>query len=163
MLWRALHDASRAVVFALFAASAIGLAVPHGMVWAAVPPGVWLMDGRVAVQVFNCSDLLCGRIVWLEIPRNLAGELDRDKNNPDPALRQRPLCGLTILWNLHPAGPDRWEGGWFYDPDNGETYRVSAELASADRIVARIYLGIPLFGRTKVLFRVSHGTSEGWC
>src|ERR1700751_3976021 len=23
---------------------------------------------------------------------------DDDKKNPEPALRQRPLCGLTILW-----------------------------------------------------------------
>jgi uncharacterized protein (DUF2147 family) len=89
--------------------------------------------------------------------------LNRDKKNPNPALRDRELCGLTILWGLHPAGPDRWEGGGFYNPDDGETYNVSAQLKSADMIIARIYSGLPLFGRTKTLVRVPHGTSDGWC
>jgi hypothetical protein len=30
-------------------------------------------------------------------------------------------------------------------------------------IVARIYLGIALFGESKILHRVPHGTSDGWC
>jgi hypothetical protein len=56
---------------------------------------------------------LCGRILWLETPRDPQGRLDRYKNNPDPALRQHRLCGLTIFWGLHSIGPDRWEDGWF--------------------------------------------------
>ena len=47
-----------------------------------------------------------------------------DKKNPDPALRQRPLCGLTIFWALRPAGPDRWTDGGFYNPDDGQTYSI---------------------------------------
>lgn len=139
------------------------LAVPRTMAWAAAPEGVWLMDSRAALQIFDCSSLLCGRILWLLIPRNAQGELDRDKNNPNPALRQRRLCGLTVLWGLRPAGQDRWKGGWFYNPDDGRTYDVLARLKSADVLIARIYLGIPSFGKTKTLLRVPHGTSEGWC
>jgi uncharacterized protein (DUF2147 family) len=104
-----------------------------------------------------------GEILWLQIPRDPQGQLDRDKNNPDPALQQRRLCGLTILWDLRPTGPQRWGGGWFYNPENGKTYNVSAQLKSADVLIARIYLGIPLFGKTKILIRVPHGTSKGWC
>ena len=104
-----------------------------------------------------------GGFFGCRIPRDPQGELDRDKNNPDPALRQRPLCGLTILWDLRPAGPERWQGGWFYNPDDGKTYSVSAQLKSADLLIARIYRGIPLFGETKTLTRVPHGTSKGWC
>jgi uncharacterized protein (DUF2147 family) len=139
------------------------LAFSHATAWAAVPQGVWLMDARVAVQIYSCAGLLCGRLLWLQIPRDPQGQLDRDKNNPNPALRQRRLCGLTILWDLRPAGPQRWGGGWFYNPENGKTYNVSAQLTSADVLVARIYRGIPLFGETKILARVPHGTSEGWC
>jgi uncharacterized protein (DUF2147 family) len=148
---------------ALFVAAIAFLALSRTLVWAAVPQGVWLIDSKVAVQIFDCSNLLCGRILWLQTPRDPQGQLDRDKNNPDPALRQRRLCGLTIFWGLHPEGSDRWGGGRFYNPDDGKTYNVSAELRSADLIVARIYLGIPLFGQTKFLHRVAHGTSEGWC
>jgi hypothetical protein len=86
-----------------------------------------------------------------------------DKNNPNPALRNRRLCGLTILWNLQPDAFDRWNDGWFYNSDNGSTYRVAAQLKSNDERVARIYVGVSLFGKTKVLARVPHGTSAGWC
>ena len=58
---------------------------------AGVPQGVWLIDNEVAVQIFDCGKLLCGRILWLLVPRNPEGQLVRDKKNPQPALRQRPL------------------------------------------------------------------------
>jgi uncharacterized protein (DUF2147 family) len=130
---------------------------------AAILESVWLMDGKVAVQIFDCNGLLCGRILWLQTPRDPQGILDRDKHNPDPALRQRGLCGLTVLWNLHPDGPNRWKDGWFYNPDDGKTYQVTAELTSDDLITARIYTLLPILGQTKVLHRVLHGTSDGWC
>ena len=148
---------------ALLLAALLVLAPPRTTASAGVPDGVWLIDGRAAVQIFGCGGLLCGRILWLRVPRDPQGRLNLDRNNPDPALRQRRLCGLTILWGLRIAGPDRWDGGWFYNPDDGRTYRVSAELKSADLIVARIYLGVPLFGETRTLTRVPHGTSDGWC
>jgi len=128
-----------------------------------VPEGVWLLEDKAAVDIFDCGGLMCGRIVWLQVPRNLLGQLDRDFRNPDPALRGRELCGQTILWGLHPNGPDRWKDGWFYNPDDGVTYRFSAQLKSADVMAARIYQLIPLFGQTKRLVRVAQAVSEGWC
>ncbi len=154
------HGARRAV---LLLAALFVLAVPRTMALAAVPEDVWLIDGRAAVQTFDCGGLLCGRILWLLVSRDPHGQPSRDRNNPDPALRGRALCGLTTFWNLHATGSDRWSGGWFYNPDDGKTYNVSAELRSADLLVARVYLGIPLFGQTKNLVRVPHGTSDGWC
>ena len=139
------------------------VSVPRTLASVGIPQGVWLIDNEVAVQIFDCSNLLCGRIVWLSIPRDPQGRLVLDKKNPDPALRQRPLCGLTIFWGLRPAGPDRWTDGWFYNPDDGVTYNISGELKSADTIEARIYLGDPIQGQTKMLYRVPHGTSNGWC
>ncbi len=138
-------------------------AVPRVGVAAGVPTGVWLIHAKVAVQIFACGGLLCGRIVWLQHPRDQAGQLVRDLENPDPALRQRPLCGQTILWGLQPADIDHWENGWLYNPDDGKTYRVRAELRSADSVVARIYLGAPFFGETWTLLRVPRLSSEGWC
>jgi uncharacterized protein (DUF2147 family) len=129
----------------------------------AVPDRVWLMDGRVAVQVFECEGLMCGRIVWLVRPRDAQGDLDRDGKNPLPSLRQRKLCGLTILWGLRPTGSGNWVDGWFYNPEDGKSYRVKANLKSDDVLVARIYAGLPIFGKTKTLARAPHGVSEGWC
>jgi uncharacterized protein (DUF2147 family) len=138
-------------------------ALPRTAAWANIPQGEWLIEGRVVVQIFDCGANMCGRILWLKVPRDPQGRLDQDKKNPNPALRNRRLCGLTILWNLQPDGPDRWKDGWFYNPDDGKTYRVMAQRKSTDEIVARIYVGVPPFGKTKVLTRVPHGTSAGWC
>ena len=148
-----------AVLLAMF----VCLGAPRARGAAAIPQGVWLIDGKAAVQIFACAGLMCGRIVWLHVPRNELGQLDRDKYNPNPALRQRELCGVTMLWNLHPDGPNRWKDGWFYNPDDGKTYRVSARLKSDDVIVARIYVVVPLLGKNKTLVRVPHGITDGWC
>ena len=138
-------------------------AAPDAMSQPAVPQGVWLMDGKVAVQIFECEGLMCGRIVWLLVPRDLEGVLNVDRKNPVPALRRRKLCGLTILWGLRPTDSNRWVDGWFYNPDDGKAYSVTAQLKSDDVIVARAYVGFPIFGQTKTLTRVPHGVSEGWC
>ncbi|WP_269214160.1 DUF2147 domain-containing protein [Acidiphilium cryptum] len=71
------------------------------------------------MQIFDCGNKMCGRILWLLVPRKPEGQLQRDKKNPDAALRSRPLCGLTILWNLRSTGPASWGDGWFYNPDGG--------------------------------------------
>ena len=143
---------------ALLSCQAPGAAIAAGM-----PEGVWLVEPDSALQIFDCSGLLCGKIVWLRNVRDPSGDTQRDKENPDPALRQRLLCGLTVLWALRPSGDDEWKGGWFYNPDTGKTYRATARLSSSDTMVARIYVGIPLFGETRILRRVPHLSSEGWC
>jgi len=167
---RSLHQLGGAVLVA----AAIGLAaVPRAKAQAPtqtessaqpnIPQGVWLLEGKAAVHIFDCEGLLCGRIVWMKVPRNPEGQLNRDKRNPNLAVRARELCGQTIIWGVRPDGPGRWKGGWFYNPDDGGTYRFRAELKSADVMVARIYSGIPLFGKTKTLTRISQDTSAGWC
>jgi uncharacterized protein (DUF2147 family) len=128
-----------------------------------VPDGTWLLANRVAVQIFECSGLLCGRIVWLLRPRTPTGQPDVDHRNPDITLRQRPLCGLTIIWGLQPDGAEHWSGGWLYDPADGNTYDVTAELTAPDRISARVYRGVPLFGRTEILVRDPQLSFDGRC
>src|SRR5689334_25196067 len=97
-----------------------------------VPDGTWLLANRVAVEVFECSGQVCGRIVWLVRPRTPEGRPDVDRLNPDPGLRQRPLCGLTIIWGLQPEGPGRWSNGSLYDPQDGNTYDITAERTAPD-------------------------------
>lgn len=150
-----------------FIASCIGwfgLAAQTSMAYAATPSsGVWLMGTTVAIQTFDCGEMLCGRVIWLKVPLNPQGLLKRDALNPDPALRERQICGPTIIWNLRPAGGGRWEEGWFYNADDGRTYRLAMEQQSQDVMVARAYLGLPLFGQTRVLTRILLGTTAGWC
>lgn len=153
MLWRA------ALLLAVFAC----LAPPRDLAAQPLSAGVWLIDGEAAVEVFPCDGRLCGRILWLLAPRDPQNQLKKDSNNPDPALRERVLCGLTVFWGLQPTASDRWSGGGFYNPNDGKTYNISAHRKSVDVIEARIYDGIPLIGRTKTLVRLPQGSLNGWC
>jgi uncharacterized protein (DUF2147 family) len=148
---------------ALLLASAMAGIVTAPVASAEAPQGVWLVDGEAAVQIFDCKDLLCGRILWLQAPHDQEGQLKRDKKNPDPALRHRELCGLNVIWNLRATGPDHWDDGWFYNPVSGKTYNLKMELTASSGLVARFYQGASLMGETKTLSRVPHGTSKGWC
>jgi uncharacterized protein (DUF2147 family) len=128
-----------------------------------VPDGTWLFANRVAIEVFECSGLVCGRIVWLLRPRTPAGQPDVDRLNPDPTLRERPLCGLTIIWGLQPDGAGHWSSGSLYDPQDGTTYDLTAERTAPDKISARVYRGVPLLGRTEILIRDPQLSFDGRC
>ncbi len=139
------------------------LVIQTGPALSEVPDGTWLFANRVAVEVFECSGRVCGRIVWLLRPRTPDGQPDVDRLNPDPTLRQRPLCGLTIIWGLQPDSPGHWSNGSLYDPQDGNTYDLTAERTAADRISARVYRGAPLFGRTEILIRDPQLSFDGRC
>lgn len=115
--------------------------------WADSPDGTWLVSQRVAFEIFPCHDDLCGKIVWLR----------------DPRLRTKGNCGRTIIWGLTAKSPTEWDAGWFYDPENDTTYSVKAHADSPNRITARIYDGVPWFGRTENLIRIAPHSLQGWC
>jgi hypothetical protein len=148
------------------AAALIALAGPCRAAPAADPQGVWMIADEVAIAVARCGgDSLCGRIVWLRTARDDAGRPKRDAMNPDSALRDRPLCGLTVLDGLLPVPgePGRWDAGSFYDARTGRSYGLLASRRSADVLVARVYIGMPVFGKNQTLLRVPRTSGEGWC
>ena len=141
---------------------------PRGAASAADGPvlGVWMIEDEVAIAVADCrAGSLCGRIAWLRTPRDDAGRPKRDERNPDAALRDRPLCGLTVLDGLLPVPdePGEWSAGSFYDPREGRSYGLAASLRSADVLIARVYVGMPFLGKNQTLLRVPRARGEGWC
>ena len=62
--------------------------------------GTWqTADGSGLVRIGPCGVLICGRIVRVLDPRAPT----TDRRNPDPALRNRSLVGLTVLTGFRPA------------------------------------------------------------
>lgn len=112
------------------------------------PIGRWLSESkRGVIDIYPCGDKLCGKLVWMIEPmRNGAPAVD--ENNPDAGLRQRPLCGLVMLADFHQVEPDKWDGGWIYDPDSGKTYQAMFTLDGKE-LQLRGYLINPYFGRTQ--------------
>lgn len=66
----------------------------------------------------------CGRIATAQIP---AGEPTTDVNNSDPALRDVPVLGLTMLDGFEQSG-DKWKKGRIYNPEDGKSYKSSIQL-----------------------------------
>ena len=93
------------------------------------PHGTWVMNsGKVTVQVDDCGLNLCGKIVALAKPLDKKGRPKLDKENPDPALRKRPVIGLTILQNMKADGSNKWVGT-IYNADDGYTYKSVMKLS----------------------------------
>jgi uncharacterized protein (DUF2147 family) len=102
-----------------------GLGIPAA---AETATGIWRMsNGKVTVKVTPCGANLCGTVVGLKKPRDDKGRPRLDKENPNPALRSRPVIGLTILSNMKAGGNGRWTGT-IYNPDDGNTYRSEMKL-----------------------------------
>jgi uncharacterized protein (DUF2147 family)/fucose 4-O-acetylase-like acetyltransferase len=134
-----------------------------GAARASDPTGLWWAEGGFAqVAIRECGDALCGQVVWLRHPFDEHGCELRDAENPNPAMRGRPVVGMQILRDLRasPDDPGEWSGGEIYDPGSGRTYRVALELDGPDRLRVRGYLGVRVLGRTTTWVRVGE---EGQC
>jgi uncharacterized protein (DUF2147 family) len=130
---------------------------------AGTPVGLWYAEGGAAqVELTRCGHALCGRVAWLRSPFDEDGCEQRDRHNPDPALRERPVIGMEILSGLQASVDDRtWSGGTIYDPVSGNTYRCILQLEGENRLRIRGYVGIPLIGRTTTWIRV--GSENQMC
>ena len=103
-----------------------------GPALAAEPPiGEWLVkDGYAQVRIENCSGALWGVITWEAKPGG------RDNENPDPALRGRPVLGMPILLDMKEKTVNDWgtkEQRWVghvYNSENGKMYDANVKLQS---------------------------------
>ena len=87
--------------------------------------GRWYTEEKDSiVQIGQCGAVVCGKVAKvLRVAPN--GGKPVDANNPDPALRSRPIEGIILLSGFKDAG-DEWEGQ-IYDPRAGKTYRSTLQ------------------------------------
>jgi uncharacterized protein (DUF2147 family) len=119
----------------------------------ASPVGAWLTEsGHGVVQIAECGDVLCGRIVGI----------DRDPGSPMPTdVNGRPQCGLTIISNEKPDADGTWLGE-VTNPRDGATYQAKLWVDSNGNLHLRGFIGIPLLGSTQV-WRPFTGRLTGEC
>ena len=115
--------------------------------------GLWNAD-ESRVEIYACGDLLCGRIAELDEPLDEDGNEKLDKENPDPALRSRPIIGMDLIAGFFRKSKTKWSGGTIYDPRDGKTYKCVITLQPDGTLKVRGYVGISLFGKTVVWTRV---------
>jgi uncharacterized protein (DUF2147 family) len=86
-----------------------------------------------------------GVIAWSADPK-------KDVHNKDPKLRDRPLVGSVLIWHLR-YDDGEYVDGYVYNPEDGGTYRLNAEVLGPESLKIRGFLGIALFGQTKMWAR----------
>jgi uncharacterized protein (DUF2147 family) len=89
--------------------------------FAAAPVGGrWLTTEKDSIiEIGQCGAAVCGKIAKILRPAK-DGKPVFDTKNPNPALRNRPIEGLTILSGFAANG-ESWKGS-IYDPRAGKTY-----------------------------------------
>ena len=101
------------------------------------PSGTFLTeDGRARVRIERCGaalERICGYVVWMKDTADTKGQPMRDKLNPDPARRARPLLGHQFILGLKPTADGRF-GGEIYNAEDGRTYGVTIWRETLDRL-----------------------------
>lgn len=117
----------------------VALALCAGRALAAADPvmGTWLNeDGKGKVMIGPCPAApaqACGVISWLKEPTE-DGRPVHDLHNPDPALRNRPVVGVTVIRGMQSAGAGRWTNGRLYDPETGKSYKGRLTAVGGGRL-----------------------------
>lgn len=98
--------------------------------------GRWRTPAQNGVVVIErCGGGLCARVADAAALR--ANPDQRDVRNRDPALRSRPVKGLTVV-RAASGGPRVWSAGPLYDPDSGQGAATGTlTLIEPDRLAVR--------------------------
>jgi uncharacterized protein (DUF2147 family) len=147
----AMHGFAAVIIVLLGATVATGAAAADPS-----PEGFWLTaDKSGIIEIYRCADdgNLCGRLASFSINPDDPNPQALDLKNPDPAARNRSLCGLIFMQDFKPAGANRWEEGSIYDPESGKTYHATVTLQADGALRLRGYIGISLIGRSEVWTR----------
>ena len=73
-------------------------------------------------------------IVWLKRPLGDDGKARRDVKNDDESLRDRPMLGIQVLFDLEDQGGGQWEDGEVYNARDGDTYDAELEVIDANTV-----------------------------
>ena len=126
--------------------------------------GVWQTEtteeGHAHVEIIRVDRRYEGRIVWLSETHydsddsgGMGGREKIDRENPDPALRDRPIVGLRLLHSFRFDGKSKWTDGRIYDPENGKEYRCKLTMKDHD--------SLEIFGYVKVAL-IKLGRNTTW-
>jgi len=121
------------------------------------PVGLWKTvsddtgEPKAFVRIWTDQGKLFGKVEKLilqpgEDPNRRCDACSGDKHD-------RPIAGMTILWDLTQDG-EGWSGGYILDPDNGRIYKCKLKVVDGGRhLDVRGFIGFSLLGRTQTWAR----------
>ena len=119
--------------------------------------GKWMSSEKnLIVQVYKDGDVFRAKVIWfLNTDKTKTMEEWTDKHNPDPALRDRKLIGMSILRNLdYEPKSNSWENGKIYDAKNGREWDASVSIDKSGELKVTGYWHFKFIGRTMTFTRV---------
>lgn len=112
--------------------------------------GYWSTNAGSVLHIDHCGADVCMTIVT--ISQKAPGVVDG--HNPDPALRERPVCKMVIGTGFTLKDADHGENGRIYDPESGKTYK-SVIASDGNMLSVRGYIGVKALGRSQTWKRTS--------
>ena len=112
--------------------------------------GYWSTDAGSVLHIDHCGENVC--ITILTISQKAPGVIDA--HNPEPALRERPICKLDIGTGFKLKDADHGVDGRVYDPESGKTYKA-VMTSDGNSLYLRGYVGFKAMGRSQTWKRTS--------
>ncbi len=92
--------------------------------------GIWFNEDRTnKIEIYKTGNTFSGKIVWFEKIESNPNLHPKDKNNPNPELRNRHILGMDIITGLEYSG-GKWINGTIYTPKRGIYADCEVELLS---------------------------------
>jgi uncharacterized protein (DUF2147 family) len=112
-------------------------------------------DNDLIIQVYMQNNEFKAKIVWFGNTEGKPMDYWKDVHNPDPALRDRKILGMSVLSDLkYDADTNTWEGGMVYDSKHGKDWNASAYIDKNGMLRVRGYWHFKFIGRTMTFIRL---------
>jgi uncharacterized protein (DUF2147 family) len=113
--------------------------------------GIWLNEDKTnTIEIYKAGDTYSGKIVWISKMESNPNLHPKDKNNPNPELRNRDILGMDIITGLQYSG-GKWESGTIYTPKKGMYADCKVELSSNGQL--KIIVSKSGFTKTQIWTR----------
>ncbi|MBL4675745.1 MAG: DUF2147 domain-containing protein [Mucilaginibacter sp.] len=98
-------------------------------------------EKNLVVEVYRYKDTYKAKMIRFTggVTKDKPMESITDKNNPDPALRNRKVLGLDVVETLrYNAKSNSWEGGRIYEVQSGKYWSAAASLDNKGNLKVKV-------------------------
>ena len=116
--------------------------------------GVWESEEKnLQIEMFEKGGEFFGRMIYFKCSSEEIMRTVEDIENPNRALVNRKLLGLTLVTHLAYQGDNVWDNGKIYDPNSGRTFEARIQLSGSESATVRGYWKYRWIGRSMVFHR----------
>jgi uncharacterized protein (DUF2147 family) len=118
--------------------------------------GKWeCTDKSIRIEVYMQGNEYKANLIWFKDTEGKPMDYWTDQHNPDPALRNRKILGMSMLSDLkYNSDTNSWENGIVYDSKHGREWNASAAIDKKGMLRVRGYWHFKFIGRTMDFVRM---------